>query len=67
MILKFTIKCTYLLNFRDLKIVKVSQIYYIYIYIHTHTHFKIMYLNALGWSVRSKHIAYIDEIKKNCG
>ena len=23
-----------------------------------------MYLNALGWSVRSKHVAYIDESKK---
>ena len=24
-----------------------------------------MYLNTLGWSVRSKHVAYIDETKKN--
>jgi hypothetical protein len=26
--------------------------------------FKVMYLNAWGWSLRPKHVAYIDETNK---
>jgi hypothetical protein len=36
------------------------------IYIHFILSFKVMYLNACGWSVRPKHVAYIDETNKDC-
>jgi hypothetical protein len=33
----------------------------IYICVHFILSFKVMYLNAWGWSVQPKHAAYIDE------
>ena len=35
--------------------------YFIYTFMHFIFSFKFMYLNALGWSVLPKHVAYIDE------